>query len=99
MQSEQNINSARFSWRRRSIELIAIVASILVSFFLEDLRQKNEEVEKKNELVSDLSIVISEDLKQIQALQETLEGSLTCIAQLQDDIAVSYTHLTLPTRS
>tara|TARA_S200000501_G_scaffold180215_1_gene169602 strand:- start:331 stop:1005 length:675 start_codon:yes stop_codon:yes gene_type:complete len=74
--------------------LIAIVASILVSFFLEDLRQKNEEVEKKNELVSDLSIVISEDLKQIQALQETLEGSLTCIAQLQDDIASNHTVMT-----
>tara|TARA_A100001015_G_scaffold301421_1_gene388202 strand:+ start:172 stop:846 length:675 start_codon:yes stop_codon:yes gene_type:complete len=74
--------------------LIAIVASILVSFFLEDLRQINEEVEKKNELVSDLSIVISEDLKQIQALQETLEGSLTCIAQLQDDIASNHTVMT-----
>ncbi|MEC8643739.1 MAG: hypothetical protein VXX78_00105 [Pseudomonadota bacterium] len=74
--------------------MIAIVASILVSFFLEDLRQKNEEIEKKNELVSDLSIVISEDLKQIQALQETLEGSLTCIAQLQDDIASNHTEMT-----
>ena len=73
MEREQNINTASFSWRRRSIELIAIVASILASFFLEDLRQENEEVEKKNELVSDLSIVISEDLRQIQALQETLE--------------------------
>ena len=87
MEREQNIKTASFSCWRRSIELIAIVASILVSFFLEDLRQENEEVEKKNELLSDLSIVINEDLKQIQALQETLEESLTCIAQLQDDIA------------
>ena len=94
MEREQNINTASFSWRRRSIELIAIVASILVSFFLEDLRQENEEVEKKNELVSDLSIVISEDLRQIQALQETLEESLTCIAQLQDDIASNHTAMT-----
>ena len=94
MEREQNINTASFSWRRRSIELIAIVASILVSFFLEDLRQENEEVEKKNELVSDLSIVISEDLKQIHALQETLEESLSCIAQLQDDIASKHTVMT-----
>ena len=65
-----------------------------MSFFLEDLRQENEEVEKKNELVSDLSIVINEDLKQIQALQETLEESLTCIAQLQDDIASNHTAMT-----
>ncbi|NCF34385.1 MAG: hypothetical protein GWP50_12570 [Proteobacteria bacterium] len=74
--------------------MIAIVASILVSFFLEDLRQENEEVKKKNELVSDLSIVISEDLRQIQALQETLEESLDCIAQLQDDIASNHTVMT-----
>ena len=38
--------------------------------------------------------MISEDLKQIQALQETLEGSLTCIAQLQDDIASNHTAMT-----
>ena len=44
--------------------------------------------------MSDLSIVISEDLKQIQALQETLEGSLTCIAQFQDDIASNHTEMT-----
>ena len=94
MEREQNIKTASFSWRRRSIELIAIVASILVSFFLEDLRQENEEVEKKNELLSDLSIVINEDLKQIQALQETLEESLTCIAQLQDDIASNHAVMT-----
>ena len=94
MEREQNIKTVSFSWRRRSIELIAIVASILVSFFLEDLRQENEEVEKKDELVSDLSIVISEDLKQIQALQETLEESLTCIARLQDDIASNHAVMT-----
>ena len=65
-------NAARFgpvSWRRRALELAAIITSILLSFFLEDLRQENEEIEKKDELVQDLAIVVSEDLRQIEALR------------------------------
>lgn len=89
-------NAARFgpvSWRRRALELAAIITSILLSFFLEDLRQENEEIEKKDELVQDLAIVVSEDLRQIEALRATLEASLSCIATLQDDIAARHENL------
>ena len=44
---------------RRAIELMAIVISILLSFFLEDLRQENEEKEKKDDLVKDLRLVVT----------------------------------------
>ena len=73
-------------WKRRALEGLFIVLSILISFFLEDIRQENEEIEKKNELVSDLAIVIEEDLAQISALEVTLNNSLKCISRLQDDI-------------
>ena len=62
-------------------------------FFLEDLRQENEEIEKKDELVQDLAIVVSEDLRQIEALRATLEASLSCIETLQDDIAARHENL------
>ena len=74
------------SWKRRILEGLFIVLSILISFFLEDIRQENEEIEKKNELVADLAIVVEEDQMQISALEKTLRESLRCIDILQDDI-------------
>ena len=65
MNSEITSGGEITNWRRRAIELLAIVTSILLSFFLEDLRQEQEEIEKKNDLVQDLAIVVTEDLKQI----------------------------------
>ena len=92
-----DIKSAQVSgakvWPRRAVELFAIIASILLSFFLEDLRQENEEAEKKDELVQDLAIVVYEDLKQIDALRATLEASLACIDNLQGDIASGHKKL------
>ena len=73
-------------WKRRILEGLFIVFSILISFFLEDIRQENEEIEKKNELVADLAIVVEEDQMQISALEKTLRESLRCIDILQDDI-------------
>ena len=94
MKDEITHSPQNTSWRRSSVELVAIVISILLSFFLEDLRQEKEEIAKKDELVQDLSIVVTEDLKQIKALRRTLELSLFCIAKLQDDIASSHEKLT-----
>tara|TARA_B100000963_G_scaffold350568_1_gene360983 strand:+ start:26 stop:763 length:738 start_codon:yes stop_codon:yes gene_type:complete len=94
MNSEITSGGEITNWRRRAIELLAIVTSILLSFFLEDLRQEQEEIEKKNDLVQDLAIVVTEDLKQIQALRTTLETSLYCINKLQDDIASDHEDLT-----
>ena len=47
MNSEITSGGEITNWRRRAIELLAIVTSILLSFFLEDLRQEQEEIEKK----------------------------------------------------
>ena len=43
--------------------------------------------------MQDLAIVVSEDLRQIEALRATLEASLSCIATLQDDIAARHENL------
>ena len=94
MEDELNQTSRTAIWPRRAIELIAIVISILLSFFLEDLRQENEEKEKKDDLVKDLRLVVTEDQKQIAALRNTLEQSLLCIARLQDDISSGHKDLT-----
>ena len=67
MEYELNQASRTAIWPRRAIELMAIVISILLSFFLEDLRQENEEKEKKDDLVKDLRLVVTEDQKQIAA--------------------------------
>jgi len=94
MEDELNQTSRTAIWPRRAIELMAIVISILLSFFLEDLRQENEEKEKKDDLVKDLRLVVTEDQKQIAALRNTLEQSLLCIARLQDDISSGHEDLT-----
>ena len=70
MNSETSVQHSPASWRRRALELAAIITSILLSFFLEDLRQENEEIEKKDELVQDLAIVVSEDLRQIELARD-----------------------------
>ena len=85
-EKESSKEKTGIPWKRRVLEGLFIVLSILISFFLEDVRQENEEIEKKNELVADLAIVVEEDQMQISALTKTLKESLRCINVLQDDI-------------
>ena len=44
------------------LESIAIIVSVLFSFYLEDLRVTNEKTNYKNELVKNLKAIINEDL-------------------------------------
>ena len=59
----------------------------MLSFYLEDLRQDRQEISKKDQLLQDLQAVVTEDIAQIGALEQTLRNSLICIERLQQDIA------------
>ena len=50
------------------MESIAIIVSVLFSFYLEDLRITNEKTNYKNELVK--NFIINEDLINIQNIKE-----------------------------
>ena len=52
------------------LESIAIIVSVLFSFYLEDLRVTNEKTNYKNELVKNLKAIINEDLINIQNIKE-----------------------------
>ena len=45
-------------WKRRILEGLFIVFSILISFFLEDIRQENEEIEKFQSNSSEIELGI-----------------------------------------
>ena len=51
----------------------------MLSFYLEDLRQDRQEISKKDQLLQDLKAVVTEDIAQIGALEQTLRNSLICI--------------------
>ena len=60
------------------LESIAIVGSVLFSFYLEDLRIKNEKTNYKNELVLSLKAIVDEDLISIQNIKDLQNRNITC---------------------
>ena len=58
------------SFGKYGLESIAIIVSVLFSFYLEDLRVTNEKTNYKNELVKNLKAIINEDLINIQNIKE-----------------------------
>ena len=54
---------------RYTIEASVIIIGILFSFYIEEIRSQNKNIEIKNELLSDLNIAINNDLSQIQEVQ------------------------------
>ena len=59
------------------LESIAIVGSVVFSFYLEDLRIKNEKTNYKNELVLSLKAIVDEDLISIQNIKDLQNRSYT----------------------
>ena len=59
------------------LESIAIVGSVLFSFYLEDLRIKNEKTNYKNELVLSLKAIVDEDLISIQNIKDLQNRTYT----------------------
>ena len=59
------------------LESIAIIGSVLFSFYLEDLRIKSEKTRYKNELVISLKAIVDEDLISIQNIKDLQNRTYT----------------------
>jgi len=68
------------------LESIAIIVSVLFSFYLEDLRVTNEKTNYKNELVSNLKLIIEEDLINIQNIKELQNRAYTGAGLIINDM-------------
>ena len=69
------------------IESVAIILSVLFSFYLEDLRVSNEKKKYKNELVINLKNIINEDLININNIKELQNRAYTGAEILINDMA------------
>ena len=72
---------------RRGTEFLVIVIGIVLSFYMEDLRQNLEKQEYKDQLISELIVASSEDLKQIGSIQSNLNECLVAADLLIKDLA------------
>ena len=69
-----------------AIEASVIIVGILLSFYIEEVRTVNKNIEIKNELLGDLNRAIERDLEQINEIQKLLNDSMTRITDIKDDI-------------
>ena len=69
-----------------AIEASVIIVGILLSFYIEEVRTVNKNIEIKNELLGDLNRAIERDLEQINEIQKLLNDSMTRITEIKDDI-------------
>ena len=53
-----------------TIEASVIIVGILFSFYIEEIRSNNRDIEVKNELLSDLNRALERDLDQINEIQK-----------------------------
>ena len=74
-----------------TIEGSVILLSILLSFYVEDIRQNKENREKKDQYLYDLSSTLESDLEQIDNLLKTLYRSTDLITEVQNDIDQNHT--------
>ena len=74
-----------------TIEGSVILLSILLSFYVEDIRQNKENREKKDQYLYDLSSTLESDLEQIDNLLKTLYRSTDLITEIQNDIDQGHT--------
>ncbi len=68
------------------IQGVIILFSILSSLSLENLNDRNRDIEKKNSYLIDLSNTLKEDVTHIQSLRSILNESVKTINLLQNDI-------------
>lgn len=76
--------------RNNIIQAIVIILSVLLSFYLEERRQKNIIKEEKNYLLSDLTKTLENDINQIQIILDGLDDSDKNLMRLIDDINNSH---------
>tara|TARA_S200000501_G_scaffold286739_1_gene271237 strand:- start:4339 stop:5085 length:747 start_codon:yes stop_codon:yes gene_type:complete len=70
-----------------------IILSVFISFFIEDVRKNNENIIKKNELISDLVFSLEDDLIQIEELLKILQKSEKNIHEILNDIDLNHKNL------
>tara|TARA_Y100000748_G_scaffold269684_1_gene241947 strand:- start:83 stop:781 length:699 start_codon:yes stop_codon:yes gene_type:complete len=69
-----------------AIEASVIIVGILLSFYIEEIRSTNKDIEVKNELLDDLNRALERDLDQINVIQKMLNDSMQRISDLRNDI-------------
>ena len=69
-----------------AIEASVIIVGILLSFYIEEIRSNNKDMEVKNELLGDLNRALERDLDQINEIQKMLNDSMQRISDLRNDI-------------
>ena len=74
------------SYLRYILEFIIIITCVVLSFYLDDLRQLNEKESYKDTLIEELLITSEEDLKQIEKITYDLNQVQVFIKQLLSDL-------------
>ena len=69
-----------------AIEASVIIVGILLSFYIEEVRTVKKNIEIKNELLEDLNRAVTNDLAQIDEVQNIIVESLNLITELQNDM-------------
>tara|TARA_Y100000591_G_scaffold55668_1_gene44166 strand:+ start:830 stop:1528 length:699 start_codon:yes stop_codon:yes gene_type:complete len=69
-----------------TIEASVIIVGILFSFYIEEIRSNNKDIEVKNELLNDLNRALERDLDQINEIQKMLNDAMQRISDLRSDI-------------
>ena len=69
-----------------TIEATVIIIGILLSFYIEEIRTISKNIEVKNELLEDLNRAVTNDLTQIDEVQNIIVESLNLITELQNDM-------------
>ena len=75
-----------FHYIRYVLEFLIIITGVLLSFYLDDLRQLGEKESYKDTLIEELLVTSQEDLKQIEKITEDLKIVQNNIAEILADI-------------
>ena len=68
---------------RYLLEFLIIITGVLISFYLDDIRQLNEKKGYKDKLISELLVSSEQDLTQIENITKDLY-------QVQDNIKINF---------
>ena len=71
---------------RYLLEFLIIITGVLISFYLDDVRQLNEKKGYKDKLISELLVSSEQDLAQIENITKDLNQVQSNIAMMLEDI-------------
>ena len=71
---------------RYLLEFLIIITGVLISFYLDDVRQLNEKKGYKDKLISELLVSSEQDLAQIENITKDLNQVQNNIATMLEDI-------------